>query len=109
MIYRRGSTGEMVKQIQEALNLLPDGRFGVITEDAVKAFQKDNSLTVDGIVGPSTLARLVPLRFKKSKRRSLAQNVNSKSEQAREAKRLEPTTILRTVSLITASDSRFKN
>ena len=69
MTYRRGSTGEMVKQIQEALNLLPDGVFGVITEDAVKAFQKDNNLTVDGVVGPATLARLVPLRFNKSKRR----------------------------------------
>lgn len=69
MTYRRGSTGEMVKQIQEALNLLPDGVFGVITEDAVKAFQKDNKLTVDGVVGPATLARLIPLRFKKSKRR----------------------------------------
>lgn len=66
--YRRGSTGEMVKQIQGALHLLPDGFFGIVTEDAVKAFQKRNSLTVDGVVGPATLARLIPLRFKKSKR-----------------------------------------
>lgn len=67
--YKRGSTGAVVKQIQEALHLLADGIYGVITEDAVKVFQRENGLTVDGIVGPSTLAKLIPQRLKKSERK----------------------------------------
>jgi N-acetyl-anhydromuramyl-L-alanine amidase AmpD len=67
--YKRGSTGAVVKQIQEALHLLADGIYGAITEDAVKVFQRENGLTVDGIVGPSTLAKLIPQRLKKSERK----------------------------------------
>lgn len=68
MIYKKGSRGEIVKQIQKALHLYPDGIFGVLTEEAVKEFQKTNGLIVDGIVGPATIAYLIPLRLKKSKR-----------------------------------------
>ena len=68
-LYKRGSRGEMVKQIQMSLHLYADGIFGIITEEAVKAFQTENGLTADGIVGPATLAKLIPVRFKKSKRR----------------------------------------
>lgn len=60
MVYKKGSKGEIVKQIQKALNLYPDGIFGSITEEAVKAFQKKHGLTVDGIVGAATWARLIP-------------------------------------------------
>ena len=67
--YKRGSTGAVVKQIQEALFLLADGIYGAMTEDAVKVFQRENGLTVDGIVGPATLAKLVPQRLKKSERK----------------------------------------
>lgn len=67
--YKRGSTGAVVKQIQEALYLLADGIYGAITEDAVKEFQRENGLTVDGIVGPATLAKLIPQRLKKSERK----------------------------------------
>lgn len=67
--YKRGSTGAVVKQIQEALYLLADGIYGAITEDAVKNFQRENGLTVDGIVGPATLAKLIPQRLKKSERK----------------------------------------
>ena len=67
-LYRKGSRGEVVRQIQIALHLYPDGIFGVNTEQAVKEFQKRNSLNPDGIVGPLTLAKLIPQRFKKSKR-----------------------------------------
>lgn len=64
----------MVKQIQRALAgagfaVLPDGIFGVLTEEAVKNFQRQQGLTADGIVGPATLSRLIPCRFKKSRRR----------------------------------------
>lgn len=68
-LYRKGSRGAIVKQIQKALNLYPDGIFGILTEEAVREFQKNNNLTVDGIVGPATLARLIPFRLEKSNRR----------------------------------------
>ena len=68
MVYKKGSKGEIVKQIQKALHLYPDGIFGVLTEEAVREFQKTNGLIVDGIVGPATIAYLIPLRLKKSKR-----------------------------------------
>ena len=67
-LYKVGSKGEVVRQIQKALKLYPDGIYGPNTKEAVKAFQRENGLKVDGIVGPATLARLIPARFKKSKR-----------------------------------------
>ena len=67
-LYKKGSRGEMVKQIQKALHLYADGVFGSITEEAVKAFQLEKGLVTDGIVGVKTLALLIPQRFKKSKR-----------------------------------------
>ena len=68
-LYKMGSRGDMVRQIQKALHLIPDGIFGILTKEAVEAFQKENGLTVDGVVGPATLARLLPQRLKKSKRK----------------------------------------
>ena len=68
-IYKIGSRGEMVKQIQNALRIYPDGIYGRNTLEAVTAFQRDNGLKQDGMVGPATLAKLLPYRFKKSKRR----------------------------------------
>jgi len=67
-LYKLGSKGEMVKQIQKALHLFPDGIFGKLTESAVIDFQKSVGLKPDGIVGPATLAKLIPCRWKKSKR-----------------------------------------
>lgn len=59
---KRGSRGEEVKTLQGKLNLIADGIFGPITEEAVEAFQKANGLTVDGIVGPKTWTKLgIPL------------------------------------------------
>lgn len=67
-LYKRGSRGDMVRQIQKALHLLADGIFGSQTEESVKNFQTMNGLKADGIVGPATLAKLIPHRLKKSKR-----------------------------------------
>ena len=67
-LYKVGSRGEVVKQIQKALHLIPDGIFGKLTEEAVISFQNQNGLKPDGIVGPATLAKLIPVRFKRSSR-----------------------------------------
>jgi peptidoglycan hydrolase-like protein with peptidoglycan-binding domain len=59
-LLRKGSTGEEVKQLQQALKDLGydpggiDGQFGSTTEVAVMAFQTDHGLTADGIVGDTT-------------------------------------------------------
>ena len=63
---RKGDRGESVKTLQKALTAkgfaLPkygaDGDFGSETENAVKAFQRAEKLTVDGIAGPNTNAAL---------------------------------------------------
>lgn len=69
MVYKLGSTGAVVKQIQAALGLAQDGVFGVLTKEVVIQWQKEHNLTPDGIVGPATLAKLLPERLlKKSKR-----------------------------------------
>ena len=68
MVYKIGSTGPVVKQIQTALGLIPDGSFGPLTKEALVTWQREHNLTADGIAGPSTLARLIPQRLVKSKR-----------------------------------------
>lgn len=60
---RRGDTGEDVRTLQRLLSargrmLVADGDFGARTEAAVRAFQEQSGLSVDGIVGPTTRARL---------------------------------------------------
>lgn len=50
-----GSEGPLVKQIQEFLNILADGKFGNKTESAVKEWQEQNNLSPDGIVGNQVL------------------------------------------------------
>ena len=50
----KGSSGAVVTQIQSRLQIAADGRFGVATDHAVRAFQRANGLLVDGIVGPQT-------------------------------------------------------
>lgn len=61
---REGSKGVAVRGLQRRLLAAGydlgeiDGRFGPKTEAAVKGFQGDFGLDVDGIVGPKTWARL---------------------------------------------------
>ena len=49
-----GSKGDDVKKLQQVLSLKPDGIFGPVTERAVKRYQLQNDLVVDGIVGRNT-------------------------------------------------------
>ena len=58
MTYREGSRGTVVALIQKKIGCYPDGIWGKLTTEAVKAFQKAHSLTPDGIAGPRTLAAM---------------------------------------------------
>ena len=58
-VYKIGSRGEAVKQIQKALGLKADGIFGKSTAAAVTKFQKENGLFADGVVGKKTLEKLM--------------------------------------------------
>ena len=55
---RKGSRGDTVAILQRKLNLIADGIFGPITDEAVRDFQKSHGLAADGIVGPKTWAAL---------------------------------------------------
>jgi len=60
---RKGSRGLYVEELQEMLDkrgytLKVDGKFGNETEEAVEAFQADNGLKVDGVVGAKTWGKL---------------------------------------------------
>lgn len=62
--YKKGSTGSVVSQIQQVLKTQGfyggnvDGVFGSGTETALKGFQKEYGLTVDGKAGTATLKAL---------------------------------------------------
>lgn len=67
---RSGSTGQEVRQMQEQLNAIAinypnitpifpvDGTFNQATEDAVRIFQRQFNLSVDGVVGKATWYRI---------------------------------------------------
>ena len=63
-LYKRGSSGATVTQIQTRLkswgyyNYTIDGIYGSRTENAVKYFQRKNGLTADGQAGDKTLAAM---------------------------------------------------
>lgn len=54
-----GSTGNSVKLWQTLLKIDADGIFGKQTKGAVEKHQKENSLDVDGVVGPLTWKSLL--------------------------------------------------
>ena len=56
---KKGSKGDTVKAVQEALGLAADGIFGSGTEKAVKEWQAANGLSADGIAGPATLKKML--------------------------------------------------
>ena len=77
-ILRKGSAGPEVKSLQKKLLQIgyylgsygADGDYGDATVTAVRKFQKDNSLAVDGEAGPNTLAavdKVLPIVKKKKK------------------------------------------
>jgi len=62
--YKKGSKGKKVRLIQEwlclhGLHVVIDGDFGPATDYAMRKFQNQEGLKVDGIVGKRTFGRLV--------------------------------------------------
>lgn len=56
---RLNDTGTCVKLVQQRLGgLSADSHFGSLTDNAVRQFQRANSLTADGIVGPQTWSKI---------------------------------------------------
>lgn len=53
-----GSKGEDVKKVQTFLGITADGDFGPNTNAAVREYQSENDLTVDGVVGQQTWASM---------------------------------------------------
>lgn len=68
MTLKKGSRGDEVRALQTALHLYVDGIFGLLTEEAVKEYQKAHGLVADGIVGDKTWAMLNGSSLKKSSR-----------------------------------------
>jgi peptidoglycan hydrolase-like protein with peptidoglycan-binding domain len=62
-LVRRGQSGESVRQLQQQLSdagfpVSVDGKFGAETEAAVRRFQTERGIKVDGLVGPETMGQL---------------------------------------------------
>lgn len=55
---KRGSKGTAVKNLQKALKIKADGKFGSKTKSAVKKYQKKKKLKADGVVGKKTAKKL---------------------------------------------------
>ena len=58
MTLTKGMNGLHVQGLQELLHIYPDGKFGPLTEEAVKELQTAHGLVADGIVGERTWAAL---------------------------------------------------
>ena len=64
VLLKKGSRGEAVRQLQQALNAMgyacgeADGIYGIRTQAAVRRFQQEHGLTADGIAGRMTWAAL---------------------------------------------------
>jgi hypothetical protein len=57
-IIKLGARGPFVRYLQRKLSITRDGIFGPATDAAVRAFQGEKGLTVDGIVGTQTWTAL---------------------------------------------------
>ena len=79
-LIRRGSTGPAVAEVQAALAQLgllevAEHSFGPATDQAVRAFQQQRGVSVDGLVGPETYRALAAARWRLGDRLlSLASN-----------------------------------
>ena len=84
-----GSQGEQVKKLQQELNkygykLDVDGQFGTKTQAAVRDYQKNNGLSVDGIVGKNTWGKLNSAPEIKKEKATTATSVKKTSKPTQE-------------------------
>ncbi|WP_308017614.1 C40 family peptidase [Alkalihalobacillus deserti] len=83
---RLGSRGSSVRALQSALNAngvnagTADGVFGLQTQRAVREFQRNAGITVDGVAGPQTNRAL---NGSGSSSNSSAKSLNSSTTQSR--------------------------
>lgn len=88
-IVSKGQVSNDVKNIQNDLKTLgylssaADGAFGTGTEAAVKAFQKNNGLSQDGMIGSETRAKLSAAVKAKEERESRILKLGSRGEKVR--------------------------
>ena len=83
----RGSKGEDVRKMQQSLmdagydvgSSGADGKYGPATESAVRRYQKNNGLSVDGIAGNNTLGKLYDTNSTSSKTTSSGTKATAKS------------------------------
>lgn len=83
----RGSKGEDVRKMQQSLmdagydvgSSGADGKYGPATESAVRRYQKNNGLSVDGIAGNNTLGKLYGTNSTSSKTTSSGTKATAKS------------------------------
>lgn len=83
----RGSKGESVRKMQQSLinagydvgSSGADGNYGPATESAVRRYQKNNGLSVDGIAGNNTLGKLYGANSTSSKTTSSGTKATAKS------------------------------
>lgn len=55
---RKGLSGEPVRILQNRLGVTADGIFGAATDAALREYQSQNGLEVDGIAGPDTFTSM---------------------------------------------------
>lgn len=56
---QRGSRGDLVKQIQQALNIAADGVYGVTTEAAVRSWQRINKYSITGRLDEEQIKKIL--------------------------------------------------
>jgi len=80
---RSGSSGDAVLALQRKLWALgfdpgpTDGIFGPKTDDAVKRYQEDKGLQVDGIAGPETFTSLEMMEGEKAEATEVAESADA--------------------------------
>ncbi len=84
-LLKYGAEGDKVRSMQQRLKDLgylsgkADGMFGYGTEDALKAFQRANGLSADGVAGPKTLEKLNSSKAKKKNTSEVSGSARSTS------------------------------
>lgn len=58
-LLQRGSRGDIVKQIQAALRLPADGVYGIITEAAVRSWQRTNKYSITGKLDTEQIRKIL--------------------------------------------------